>query len=175
MKSIDLMLVEQAKQGDGGSFAQLYEEIAPSLYRTALYTLGNSHDAEDAVAETFIEAYNGIAKLRDNGAFVPWMFRILSARCKRKIKGYIQGRNEFDLDSMLDLDDGSNVSEEVSQRSDLLHAMEQLSAQEREIVVLAVVEGYTTKEVAQILRLPHGTVSSKLFRTLKKLRKMMEE
>lgn len=175
MKAIDSMLVEKAKQGDGGSFAQLYEQISSSLYRTALYTLGNSHDAEDVVSETFIEAYNGIAKLRDNNAFVPWMFRILSARCKRKIKGYIQGRNEFDLDSMLDLDDGSDVGEEVSQRSDLLHAMEQLTPQEREIVVLAVVEGYTTKEVAQILRCPHGTISSKLFRSLKKMRKIMEE
>lgn len=175
MKAIDVTLVEKAKQGDGGSFAELYEQIAPSLYRTALYTLGSSHDAEDVVSETFIEAFHGVAKLRDNNAFVPWMFRILSARCKRKIKSYIQGRNEFDLDSALDLDDGSNVGEEVSVRSDLLRAMEQLTAQEREIVVLAVVEGYTTKEVAQILRCPHGTISSKLFRTLKKLRKMIEE
>ena len=86
----------------------------------------------------------------------------------------MRGRNQFDIETMNDLDDGSDLGESVTQRADLLHALQQLSAGERQIVALAVVEGYTTKEVAQILGLPHGTVSSKLFRTLKKLRAMLE-
>ena len=174
MKTIDLSLVAKAKQGDEESFSALYEQIAPSLYRTALYTLGNSHDAEDVVSETFLEAFHGIGKLREDGAFAPWMFKILSARCKRKIKSYIHKRNEFDIDELLHLDDGRDLGSEASQRTDLIRAMEKLSASEREIVILASIEGYTTKEVAKILGLPHGTVSSKLFRSLKKLRAMLE-
>lgn len=174
MKTMDLQLVARAKQGDADSFSALYEQLAPGLYRTALYTLGNRQDAEDVVAETFMEAFHGIRKLRDDGAFAPWMYRILSVRCKRKIKDIMRGRNQFDIETMNDLDDGSDLGESVTQRADLLHALQQLSAGERQIVALAVVEGYTTKEVAQILGLPHGTVSSKLFRTLKKLRAMLE-
>lgn len=175
MKAIDLTLVAKAKEGDADSFAMLYEHIAPNLYRTALYTLGNAHDAEDVVSETFMEAFHGIAKLRDDGAFAPWIYKILSARCKRKIKEYIKGRNYFDIDSLLDLDDGKDLGDEVIQRSDLLHALEELTASERQIIALAVIEGYTTKDTAKILGLPHGTVSSKLFRTLKKLRARLEE
>lgn len=174
MKSLDLRLVARAKEGDADSFSALYEQLAPGLYRTALYTLGSRQDAEDAVAETFMEAFHGIKKLRDDAAFTTWMYRILSVRCKRKIRDLIRGRNEFDIESIVDLDDGSDIGEAVTQRTDLLEALEKLSASERQIVALAVVEGYTTKEVAQILGLPHGTVSSKLFRTLKKLRAMLE-
>jgi RNA polymerase sigma-70 factor (ECF subfamily) len=175
MKELDLQLVQKAKEGDADSFSALYEQLAPSLYRTALYTLGNSHDAQEVVAETFLEAFHGIKKLRENAAFGAWMFRILSVRCKRKMRDYVRGRNESDIDEFLDLDDGSDMGQEVSLRADLLHALDTLSDSERQIVVLAVIEGYTTKETAQILRLPHGTVSSKLFRTLKKMRTMLEK
>ena len=174
MKELDLQLVQKAKEGDADSFSALYEQLAPSLYRTALYTLGNSHDAQDVVAETFLEAFPGIKKLRENAAFAAWMFRILSVRCKRKMRDYVRGRNESDINELLDLDDGRDVGHEVSLRADLLRALDSLTDSERQIVVLAVIEGYTTKETAQILHLPHGTVSSKLFRTLKKMRAMLE-
>ena len=54
---LDTALVLEAQKGSQEGFTRLYEAVAPSLYRTALYTLGNSHDAEDVVSETFIEAY----------------------------------------------------------------------------------------------------------------------
>lgn len=172
--NINIDLIQAAKQGDAQSFTALYEKVAPALYRTALYTLGNSYDAEDVVSETFMETFHGIAKLRDEKAFCPWIHKILSARCKRKIKEYIKGRQTFDIDSMIDLDDGKDMGENAFQRVDLLRALEQLSLQERQIVLLSVLEGYTTKEIAHILTCPHGTVSSKLYRALKKMRKVIE-
>lgn len=175
MKQADPEYVAKAKAGDKEAFTTLYEQLAPALYRTALYTLGNPHDAQDAVAETFMEALHGIHNLRNEAAFAPWMFRILSVRCKRKMRDYVQGRQQSSLDELLEKDDGTDLSAEAAQRSDLIHALEQLTAGEREIIALAVVEGYTTKETAKILGLPHGTVSSKLFRSLKKLKAMLEE
>ena len=52
-------------------------------------------------------------------------------------------------------------------------ALNALSAEERQIVVLASVQGYTTREISEMLDLPHGTVSSKLYRSLKKMRAML--
>ena len=78
-------LVTEAQQGSRAAFGELYEHIAADLYRMALYTLGNQADAEDAVADTFAEAWKGIKNLREPEAFRSWMFRILSARCKRQI------------------------------------------------------------------------------------------
>ena len=172
---LDTALVLEAQKGGQEGFTKLYQAVAPSLYRTALYTLGNSHDAEDVVSETFIEAYRGLSGLRDPQAFMPWIYRILSARCNRKIRDYVRARNEMDIDEMLQLPgEQSEFSETVLQRTDLLRALQDLSEEERQIVVLSAVEGYTAREIAGIVGSPQGTVSSKLFRAFKKMRKYLE-
>ena len=172
---LDAALVLAARAGGQEAFTQLYQEVAPSLYRTALYTLGNSHDAEDVVSETFIEAYKGLENLRDPEAFVPWIYRILSARCNRKIRDYVRARSETDIDEMLELPgEQSEFSEGIIARTDLSKAMGLLSQEERLIVELSVLEGYTAREIAGIVDSPQGTVSSKLFRAFKKMRKYLE-
>ena len=62
---IDKALVLQAKAGDDSAFASLYETVWQDLYKSAFYILGNREDAMDVVSETFLEAYRGIRKLRD--------------------------------------------------------------------------------------------------------------
>lgn len=167
--------IEAAKRGNKESFAQVYEAIAPDLYKVALYTLGNTHDAEDVVSETFIEAFKGITKLRNANSFKPWMMRILSVRCKRKIAEYVKGKNVFDIDSFItSLPDEANLSADVSEQITLMEALGRLSHQERMIVTLSVLQGYTTKDIATIMGSPQGTISSKMHRTLAKLRKMLE-
>ena len=162
--------VIQARAGNRESFELVYTAVAPDLYKVALYTLGNSHDAEDVVSETFLEAYKGIRNLRDENSFRPWIMKILSVRCKRKISDYIKGKGQLDIDELLDLSTGSDGQTE---RTEVLTAMEMLTPEERTIVVLSVLQGYTIREIAQILSCPQGTVSSKLHRTLKKLRTML--
>ena len=173
--AIDVTKVEAAKRGDKDSFAQVYEEIASDLYKVALYTLGNPHDAEDVVSETFVEAYKGIRGLRDASSFKAWMMKILSIRCKRKISEYVKGKNVFDIESfMTTLSEDTDLSSDVSEQVTVVGALNRLTFQEREIVVLSVLQGYTTKEIAAILGSPQGTISSKLHRSLAKLRKMLE-
>ena len=172
---LDAALVLAARGGGQEAFTQLYQAVAPALYRTAMYTLGNSHDAEDVVSETFIEAYKGLSNLRDPEAFMPWIYKILSARCNRKIKDYVRARNESDIDEMLELPgEQSEFAEGVLTRTDLSHALQQLGDEERQIVLLSVVEGYTAREIAVIMQSPQGTISSKLFRAFKKMRKYLE-
>lgn len=172
---LDTALVLAARGGGQEAFTQLYEAVAPCLYRTALYTLGNSHDAEDVVSETFLEAYRGLANLRDPEAFLPWVYRILSARCNRKIRDYVRARQESDIDEMLELPgEQSEFSETVLVRTDLLKALTTLHEDERQMVILSAVEGYTVREISTITETPQGTVSSKLFRAFKKMRKYLE-
>ena len=89
--------VIKARQGDREAFGRLYEGVARELYRMALYTLGNPQDAEDVVAETFLEAWKGIGGLREEGSFRPWILRILSIRCKRKITGLVAAKQQISL------------------------------------------------------------------------------
>lgn len=173
--NIDAAVVVSARAGDAESFSLLYEQVQDELYKYALYTLGNAHDAEDAVADTFVEAYKGISGLRDENAFKAWIFRILSARMKRKIGDIIKRKNTMNIEDFVgEFTAQTDVERETSDRVILLGALGRLSNEERMIVVLSAVQGYTTREIAEMLGCPHGTVSSKLHRALLKMRKMIE-
>ena len=170
---IDINIIKAAKNGDTDSFAILYDSIAPELYKVALYTLGNQQDAEDVVSETFVEAYKGLSNLREEGSFRRWMLTILSARCKRKIATYIKERKNVDIDEQIDIP-ASSMDSPNPEHIAVREALKTVSEEERQIVILATIQGYTTREVAEMLGIPHGTVSSKLHRTLKKMRAIIE-
>lgn len=169
-------LVTAAKNGDKEAFASLYELVQDELYKYALYSLGNAHDAEDVVAEAFLEAYRGISKLRDPEAFHGWIFRILTVRIKRRIGRYIQEKRQLQIEDFAAdpalQSDGMDL--EVVHRADLVAAFSTLSTQERMIISLSVLHGYTTKQIAQTLSCPQGTISSKLHRSFAKLKKHLE-
>lgn len=161
--------IERARNGDREAFGRLYEAVALDMYRMALYTLGDPQDAEDMVAETFLEAWKGIHNLRETDRFRQWMLRILSVRCKRRVARYIQEKGNIDIDDYLE----EGVPDTGGPRAEVRDAMARLAPDERQIVLLSVLEGYTMREIAGMLGLPQGTVSSKLHRTLKKLRQML--
>jgi len=168
--------IEKAKNGDREAYGELYGLLWQDLYKTAYYTLGNSNDAEDAVAETFLEGFKGIRDLRSPEAFRSWMFKILSARCKRKIKTYYTARSSVSFDDLETT--GMSIASHDADTDEIVQlqtALSRLSPQERQITVLFSVEGYKIAEIAEMLDLPQGTVSSKIHRTLKKLRTYMEE
>ena len=77
-------LVLRAKDGDVHAFAGLYAQIYKDLYRFAVCTLQNLHDAEDAVSETVLDAFAQIGSLRKPESFKSWMFAILSVKCRPK-------------------------------------------------------------------------------------------
>lgn len=167
-------LVELARQGDAVAFSQIYEHWQGELYKYALYILGNRYDAEDVVSECFIEAFRGIKNLREPAAFKGWIFKILSIRCKRRIGEFIRARNTLNVDDFLQLPSDSPALDETSvENVQLLKALEEIKPDERMILILSAVHGYTTKEIAAILGRPHGTVSARLHRTYGKLRALI--
>jgi len=173
--TVDIQKVEAAIKGDKDMFAQVYDAVAPDLYKVALYTLGNPHDAEDVVSETFLDAYKGISRLRDPAKFKFWIMKILSARCKRKIAEYIRRKTQVDIEDFASVvGELPDIGEDMTQRVEILQALGRLSESERMIISLTVLQGYTIREAAAIIGSPQGTVSSKLHRALGKLRKMLE-
>lgn len=123
-------LVTQAQAGSRAAFGELYESLAGDLYRMALYTLGSGPDAEDAVADTFAEAWKGIKNLREPEAFRSWMFRILSARCKRQVAQIVARKKEIDLDSYYETAEEA-APETATRRAELSEALGTLSPEER--------------------------------------------
>ena len=165
--------VQRAAAGDAAAFGVLYEQVYMDLYRYALYALGSREEAEDAVQETALEAFRGLHGLRQPDAFRGWMFTILSARCNRHIRGLIRRREETDLDACpLACPDFAGDRDTALR---LRAAIADLGPEDRRLVLLSVVGGYSGKEIAALLGRPEGTLRSRLHRTLKKLRALLPE
>lgn len=160
-------LVLVAKKGDKDAFAQLYQHIYKDLYKFAYYVLKNDQDAQDAVSDAVMDVYAGISKLKNADAFRSWMFKILSAKCKRKLKTYVVRNQESDLDDVELSVSGSEESLELKQ------ALSILSDEERMIVSLTVFGGYDSAEIGKMLNLNRNTVRSKHSRALAKMRTVL--
>ncbi len=167
-----IQTVLRAKAGDKSAFAELYTHYYKEMYRYAFYSLANASDAEDAVAETVASAYAQLSRLRAPEAFGAWIFRILSNQVRRRRKMYALDRSRFSpFEEAEHLEDRqSHASEEGM---DLYRALQRLSEDERQVVILSVVDGYTSAEVGNILRLKPSTVRSKLSRALDKLERLL--
>ena len=152
-------LAYEARQGSKEAFAQLYQAVYQDLYRFALYVLKNPEDAQDAVAETVADAYAEITKLRDSEAFKGWIFKILSNKCKRKLKEYTRK-----TEPLYEQEGSVQVRE----------AFFSLSDEERFIVAMQVFGGYKSKEIGLILHKNHNTVRSRLNRALKKMEEILQ-
>ncbi|MBE5958316.1 MAG: RNA polymerase sigma factor [Lachnospiraceae bacterium] len=167
--------IRRAIESDREAFEKIYVSIYNDLLKMAIYILGNAEIAEDVVSETVIDAYTGIAKLKEPEKFEYWILRILTIKCKRKIKEKYQIINVHNpnVSNFEDFNSGSYKSE-VDNRMDINEALIRLKKEERVIVTLCVVQGYNSSEVSEILGLNSSTVRSKLNRALAKMRKYLE-
>ena len=159
-----------AKQGNKEAFANLYEEVNKDLYRIACYTLANVEDAKDAVSETAIAAFLGIKSLRDPERFGTWIMKILSNKCKSKIREYAYN-NTVTLENIPEVE---AISRDLELSVDLLSALATLDYETKMIVLLTVFSGYKSSEIGHIFGLGGSTVRSRYRRATKKLSKILE-
>ncbi|MBQ8015757.1 MAG: RNA polymerase sigma factor [Clostridia bacterium] len=168
-------LVTMAKNGSAEAFGELYEIYYKDMYCYACYITGSETLAQDAVSDAVLSAFKQIKSLKKAEAFKGWLFKILCAACKRY---YTENQKKKDL-VYLD-DENGGFTEPVSYESielsvELRKALEALSHEEREIVLLSVLGNYKSHEIAEMLDYPSSTVRSKLKRALKKLRTALGE
>lgn len=185
-------IIQKARQGDQDAFCQLYGQYRHRLYRYAFYRLGNERDAEDAVSDCVLSAWQQIGSLRDPKAFPAWIFRILSGCCAKLIRQQIDRRKEDPLEP----DTGAQAAgagsfvgtrptgTQATATGDipgtedsllLRDALATLPEEDRNIVLLSIVAGFKSQEIASMTGLTAGSVRSRLSRNLKKLRAFLEE
>lgn len=161
-------LAIKARDGDREAFSALYSRVYPRLYRTALFIVGNTHDAEDVVMGTVADAYGSIRLLRKPESFESWIFKILLNKARRSTgRAAVRSALPLDEEIVAVCEDGAPTS--VS-RADLARALDRLSRDERAIVAMCVCSDYTSFEAAELLSLNSSTVRSKLARALQKLK-----
>lgn len=164
-----LQRVKKAKNGDTKAFAWLYQQIYPDMYRFALYTLRDKEDAEDAVSEAVADAFAAIPKLRSEESFKSWMFKILSNKCKNKLKEYANKTLELPED-IEEKASGQRVEEAALVRKLFF----ELGEEDRLIISMHLFAGYTSREMAELLHMNENTIRSKESRALKKLARKLQ-
>ena len=150
-------------------FLELYEKVYIDMYRLAFFYLGNSQDAEDAVSEAVLKAYEKFDTLRKEESFRAWIFAILVNQCKTQWK-------KRSLSETVELKEEPFYHPSLEDQVLTEDFLSCLNGEERKIVVLAVFGGYKGDEIAKILGCKHSTIRSKYRRALKKLeRKLLAE
>ena len=160
--------------------------LLPSLYAAALRMTRNPSDAEDLVQETYLRAYRGFAGFQEGTNLKAWLYRILTNgfintyRKKQREPQTVEGPDDLDEWYLYDRLGGRNV--ELSAETEVLDripdeavkaALESLPENFRLPVLLADVEGFSYKEIADIMETPIGTVMSRLHRGRKALQKAL--
>lgn len=159
------------------TFTKLYSEVAKDLYRLALYFLKNKEDAEDIVGEAVLDAYRQIESLREESLFKNWIIKILTNKCKMKLKEYALFK-EKPSENIVELSDERAKKEshrDEFNRIELKELLMELENEERIIICLSVFEGYKGDEIAEFLGLKPATVRSKKQRALAKLAGLIKE
>lgn len=173
--SLDLTAsVRRAQAGDAGAFAELYSLVYKDMYRIALLNLNNQHDASDVVSDTVLEAYSSITKLREPKSFKSWIIKILTVKIKNKRKEYKQINNfRQDIDD-IDETQLDEAKKEINfDELDVVDGFRQLSEEERLVLSLSVVSGYSSDEIAKMFGTNANTVRSKVSRAKTKLKKLI--
>ena len=162
--------------------------LLPSLYGAAMRLTRNPSDAEDLVQETYLRAFRGFGGFTEGTNLKAWLYRILTNqfintyRKKQREPQIVEGPDDLDEWYLYDKLGGRSV--EVSAETEVLDqipdadvkaALESLPENFRIPVLLADVEGFSYKEIAEIMETPIGTVMSRLHRGRKALEKALWE
>jgi RNA polymerase sigma-70 factor (ECF subfamily) len=160
--------------------------LLPNLYAAALRMTRNPADAEDLVQDTYLRAFRGFSGFTEGTNLKAWLYRILTNsfintyRKKQRQPQTVEGPDDLDEWYLFDKLGGRNV--ELSAETEVLDkipdeavkaALESLPENFRLPVLLADVEGFSYKEIAEIMDTPIGTVMSRLHRGRKALQKAL--
>ncbi len=175
---------------DQADFADQAMEYMPALYAAAMRMTRNKADAEDLVQETYLKAYRAFGGFQAGTNLRAWLYRILTNTFINIYRAKKRRPEENDLDDVEDLylyrrlggleaaAAGRSAEDEVLERlteGEVKAAVESLPEQFRMAVLLADVEGFQYKEIAEILDIPIGTVMSRLHRGRRALQKSLFE
>jgi RNA polymerase sigma-70 factor (ECF subfamily) len=175
---------------DQANFERDALQYSRQLYSAALRMARNPSDAEDLVQETFLKAFRAYHTFEDGTNLKAWLYRILTNTFINKYRKESRRPNEVDLGDVEDLylyrrlgsEESADASRTTEDRvldglveSDIKAAVEELPENFRIPVLLADLEGFSYKEIAEILDIPIGTVMSRLHRGRKAMQKRLWE
>ncbi len=161
-------LVSIAKKGDKEAFISLIQQNKINVYRVAKAMLHNESDIEDVIQITILKAFENIKKLKKNRYFKTWLIRILINECNSILKAR---KKIISIDTLYE---NNAICEDTYLNIDLHSAVYSMKEEFRVVTVLFYYEDLSTKEIAKLLKIPEGTVRSRLSKARRLLQKLLK-
>lgn len=187
----DLALVQRTQQGDRTAFRALFDKYHRRVFAVSLAVVKNPQDAHDIVQDAFVRVHRHLGNFQGNSSFYTWLYRItmnLSIDHHRRKKTARQ----------VDYDDGILREEGESEAADKIgpsyagsdpgraHAQKELAKRmqealstlppyHQEVIVLREVDGLSYEEIAKIMKVPKGTIMSRLFHARRKMQHALSD
>ena len=177
-------IIKKAAAGSADAFEQLLLKYQTPIYNLCLRMTGNPEDAADMTQEAFLKAWRSLSSFQFESSFSTWLYRLTTNTCldylrslKRRPQCSLTVEDDDGEEQVLDVTDEAPTPEEAllsaEERSQLVHALSQLEASQRQIITLRVVNDLSYAEIAEILDVKEGTVKSRLARARDNLRKKL--
>lgn len=170
-------LISLMRTGDESAFTEFVRRYSPAVAKTVKAMLGDVPEADEVGQETFIRFWTKIHRFRQESAASTYLTRIainLSLNELQKRKSRFGFLNRYKNDQSHDHSNRNPAHDENFGRKQLIEmALAALEPAHRSVVVLRLVQGYTTAETAEMLKIPQGTVLSRLSRAQEKMRQIM--
>ena len=175
-REIDEQTISAARRGDGEAFVRMLKHYDSRLRALAFRVLRDPVLMDDALQDASIKAYQALSSFRGDSEVGTWLYRITYTTCL----DYLRRERRFQLftseDALADLacvdDDPCDV---VTRWAELEDALDQLTVEQRVLVVLVHQYGYDYRTAAEVVGVPEGTVSSRLAAARVRLRRVLRE
>jgi len=169
----DADLIRQAARGRVEAYNLLVSRWEKRVYNYLLRITGNREDALDLTQDVFLKAYQNLRKLEDPARFAPWLYRIAHNEAyslfrKRRPETDVEELETQGTDTGITVGGSSVFPLELSLA--VAGALERLTPEQREAVVLKIYQGFKFEEMAEILSCPVSTVKSRLYAALELLK-----
>ena len=172
---MDRDLVARVRAGDVAAYRELVEKYKNTVYGLAISHVGDFDLAEDLAQEAFIRGFYRLDSLKDPNRFKAWLTSIVSNLCLIEHRRRAAARSSaIQLDPSYDLDQETGLEKERELRQ-LERALDRLTQNDRDSIVLYYLEGKRIQNVAEFLGVSTSAVKGRLYRARRKLRKEMTE
>jgi len=176
-EAVESEVLQRARRGDEDAFKAIIERHEHQVAATVIGILGRDPEVEDIGQETFVQFFKSMDRFRGDSQLGTYLTRIAINLSLNELKRRKRSARMFEPESRKDGDVVQHLKDRES-ASDIQglvrRGLGQLPPEFRTVVVLRLIDGYSTRETADILRLPQGTVLSRLARGQAKLKEIVD-
>ncbi len=183
VKATEQEIINKIAHGDHQAFAEIVNDYQKKIFNTTFRMLGDREDALDLAQEAFLKIYKNIKSFKGKSSLSTWIFKITTNLCRDELRKRQRDLTTGSLSEKIETNEGeikkeikdfSFNPEKISLNNELKKQIQKiidnLPMDQKEVIVLRDLEGFSYKEIAQITDVSLGTVKSRISRARRKLK-----